>query len=433
MAETRGDRTPSPNPAAAGAGTTAPWEPPHPVVVIGGGFGGLYTALALAARRDPPPVLLVEPNERFVFLPLLYELLSDELRAWEVAPPYASLLASRGIAWLRDRVVSIDAASGSVTTAQGRCLPYSRLVVASGSRSNDFGIPGVGNHALQFRSLADVERLQALVQQLLAQQRPLQRLAIVGAGASGVELACKLADLLQGHAVLELVEQGAELLPEARAFNREQARAALLRRDVRLRTHTRVEAVEAGRVTLQHEPAGGGAANTEHLSVDGVVWTAGVTAAAPAITPTAATDRRGRLLCHPDLSLVQHPHLFALGDVAHVADADGEPLAGTAQVAFQQADVLADNLIRSLAGEPTSPFRWNDLGEMISLGIGEASLTGLGLTLAGSAAYRLRQLTYLGRLPGLPHQLRVAAGWLSDLGRPLFGTGEPARTPPPRP
>ena len=433
MAETSGDRTPFPNPADAGGGNPAPGPPPHPVVIVGGGFGGLYVALALSTRRDPPPVLLVEPNERFVFLPLLYELLSDELRPWEVAPRYASLLASRGIAWLRDRVASIDAAAGTVTTTQGRCLPYSRLVVATGSRANDFGIHGVGEHALQFRSLEDVERLQSLVQQLKAQQRPLQRLAIVGAGASGVELACKLADLLQGHAVLELVEQGAELLPEARAFNREQARAALLRRDVRLRTHTRVEAVEAGRVTLRHEPAGGGAANTEHLSVDGVVWTAGVTVVAPAITHVAAIDRRGRLLCHPDLSLVQHPNLYALGDVAHVADADGEPLPGTAQVAFQQADNLADNLIRSLAGEPTTPFRWNDLGEMISLGIGEASLTGLGLTLAGSAAYRLRQLTYLGSLPGLHHQLRVAAGWLSGLGRPLLATGEPARTPPPRP
>jgi NADH dehydrogenase len=95
----------------------------------------------------------------------------------------------------------------------------------------------------------------------------------------------------------------------------------------------------------------------------------------------------------------------------------------TAQVAFQQADRLAANLLLSLAGEPLQPFRWKDLGEMISLGVGEASLTGMGLTLAGPAAYRIRQVAYLSRLPGLPHQLRVAAGWLSDLGRPLFGAG----------
>ena len=150
-----------------------------------------------------------------------------------------------------------------------------------------------------------------------------------------------------------------------------------------------------------------------------MIWTAGVTVAPPPIEPAASLDDRGRLLCESTLELKQTPGVFAIGDVAHVADADGAPLAATAQVAFQQADCLAENLLRSLEGESLQPFRWKDLGEMISLGIGEASLTGLGVTLAGPAAYRIRQLTYLSRLPGVPHQLRVAAGWLSDLGRPL--------------
>jgi NADH dehydrogenase len=86
-------------------------------------------------------------------------------------------------------------------------------------------------------------------------------------------------------------------------------------------------------------------------------------------------------------------------------------------VAFQQADLLARNLLHSLAEEPLESFLWKDLGEMISLGIGEASLTGMGLTLSGPAAFRLRQVAYLARLPGLPHQLKVAAGWVADLSR----------------
>ncbi|WP_432785769.1 FAD-dependent oxidoreductase [Cyanobium sp. BSA11S] len=265
----------------------------RPVLIAGGGFGGLYTALALASRRHHPPILLVEPQERFLFLPLLYELLSQELRSWEVAPRYDTLLASRGIAWLKDRVSRIDASAGCVHTEQGRQLPYSRLVIATGSRGTSYGIPGVEDLAIPFRSLADVERLQELVQHLRSHPRPLQRLALVGAGPSGVELACKLADLLRGSTVIELIEQGPDLLPQARAFNREQARSALLRRDVRLRTQTRVLGLEPGRLLLSLT-ADNAAGSDESLPVDGVIWTAGVTVAplrsspSPASTPGAA-------------------------------------------------------------------------------------------------------------------------------------------------
>lgn len=401
-----------------------------PVVIVGGGFGGLYTALALAARRQHPPILLIEPNDRFLFLPLLYELLSGELRSWEIAPRYDTLLAGKGVAWLQDRVVRIDTEAARVETAAGRELPYSRLVIATGAQSNSFGIPGVTEHSLGFRTLADVERLQRLIHRLKERARPLQRLAVVGAGASGVELACKLADQLQGRAIVEVIEQGPGLLPQAKAFNREQADRALQRRDVRLRTHTRVEAVEADGLAL-HGPGG-----PEHLSVDGVIWTAGLRFQAPELNPArsnaaatttatttatatpTATDRLGRLICEPTLQLCNHPHVFAVGDIAHVNIEDGDrALPATAQVAFQQADCLAGNLLKSLAEEPLDPFRYQDLGEMMSLGEGEASLTGGGFTLAGAAAFQIRKLAYLTRLPGTSHQLKVAAGWLADWPR----------------
>ncbi|MEX0588611.1 MAG: FAD-dependent oxidoreductase [Cyanobium sp.] len=386
-----------------------------PVVIVGGGFGGLYTALALAGRRQHPPVLLIEPNDRFLFLPLLYELLSGELRSWEIAPRYDTLLAGKGVAWLQDRVERIDADASLVHTAGGRQLPYCRLVVATGAKSNSFGIPGVADHTLGFRTLADVERLQRLISDLRQRAKPLQRLAVVGAGASGVELACKLADQLQGSAILELIEQGPGLLPQAKAFNREQADRALQRRDVRLRTHTRVEAVQPGMLEL-HGPGG-----AEQLSVEAVIWTAGLRFSAPAITPAAAIDRGGRLMCTPSLQLRDQERIFALGDIGHVddhtQDESTKPLPATAQVAFQQADCLAGNLLNSLAGEPLEPFQYNDLGEMMSLGEGEASLTGGGFTLAGAAAFQIRKLAYLARMPGKTHQLKVAAGWLADWQR----------------
>jgi NADH dehydrogenase len=380
----------------------------QPVVVVGGGFGGLSAALQLAASAADVPVILIEPQERFLFLPLLYELLSQELRRWEVAPSYSELLAGKGVVWLRDRVSQIDTAAQQLRTESGQQVSYSQLVLATGGKPTTYGIPGVAEHCLGFRSLADVDRLQQLVQQLKQQQRPLQRLAIVGAGASGVELACKLADLLQGAAVLELIEQGEELLPASRSFNREQAQQALLKRDIRLRTGTRVMAVSATAVSLQRDNS------SETLSCDGVIWTGGVVGSVPEITPALELDRRGRLPCQSDLRVIGADHVFAMGDAALCPDASGDAHPATAQVAYQQASCVAANLLRQRRGEELQPFIWNDLGEMLGLGIGHASLTGMGITLAGAAAFQLRRLAYLARMPGLQHQLRVAGGWLAD-------------------
>ena len=387
-----------------------------PIVIVGGGFGGLYTALALASRAGHPPLLLVEPRDRFVFLPFLYERLSAELPLWQMAPRYVELLAGHGIGWVQDRVLRVDPATRQLDLANGERLHYSRLVLACGARPDSFGIPGVQEHALSFHSLDDVERLRQLVMQLRQRRQPLQRLAVVGAGPSGVELACKLADLLEGSATVELIERGPHCLPQAKAFNRAQAELALQRRDVRLRCHCAVTAVEATTLTLQQDSN----PQPERLSVEAVIWTAGQQGQPP--QGPLPLDGRKRLQCTTALQLDGQPEIFALGDGAAVPHEPALP--ATAQVAFQQAPVLADNLLRSLQGQELLPFQWNDLGEMLSLGVGEASLTGMGLTLAGPSAQQLRRWIYLTRLPGRRLPLQVAAGWLSDWPMAAMGAGK---------
>ena len=398
----------------ADSSTAAPTAAPTAaVIVVGGGFGGLSTALNLASAAGAPPVLLIEPQERFLFLPLLYELLSGELQRWEIAPRYADLLAGRGVAWLQERVVTIDHQRRTLRTDGGRELSWSALVIATGGLPQSYGIPGVVEHSLGFRSLADVERLQELVRRLRLRLRPVQRLAVVGAGASGVELACKLADLLAGAAMVELIEQGPELLPGSKAFNREQAHQALQRRDVRLRTQTRVARVLADGLELQRVDGSAGAA-PERLSCDGVIWSGGVRACVPELIPALPLDDRGRVPCDGTLRVLGSDGLFALGDAAACPlPGGGDQHPATAQVAYQQASCVAANVLHQRRDEPLGTFAWNDLGEMLGLGIGQATLTGMGLTLAGPAAFQLRRLAYLARLPGPGHQLRVAGSWLS--------------------
>ncbi len=378
------------------------------VVVVGGGFAGLTTALALAHNHSTVSVVLVEPQDHFLFTPLLYELLSGELQMWQVAPALDHLISSRGISWIKDKVVSINRQHRCLTTGGGCELHFDRLVLTCGGVLQSFGVPGVADHAIGFRSLADLRRLQKLVQGLQAQPQPLQRLAIVGAGYSGVELACKLADLLPDQVLIELIEQGDAILQGSREFNRQQALSALQHRDVRLRCHSRVQMVAADHLKLLVH------GQREILPCAGVIWTAGLAVEPPRLMPAAMTSAQGQLLCHGDLRLLGDEAIFAGGDVAAVSGQSQESPPATAQVAIQQAPVLAHNVLASLQGEPLKEFHWNDLGEMLSLGCGQATITAKVFTMAGPTAARLREAIYLVRMPGVGHRLAAAAGWVGE-------------------
>ena len=248
-------------------------ETNRPVVIVGGGFAGLTMALKLSRERPRPPIVLVEPRSEFAFLPLLYELLSGELQPWEVAPRYDSLLNSAGIALIQDRVSAVNWQNNELITDAGRRLTYGQLVLATGSQPNDFGVEGVKEHALFFHSLQDVSVLRQHLKQLRSRTRGSENsnvvLAIVGAGATGVELACKVADLAEGRIAVHLIERGDQILPLARAFNREQAQACLKRLGVHCHLNAQVEEVSESLVRFIEN---GTSTTLEH---QGLVWTAG--------------------------------------------------------------------------------------------------------------------------------------------------------------
>ncbi|MAR52409.1 MAG: 3-hydroxyacyl-CoA dehydrogenase [Propionibacteriaceae bacterium] len=376
-----------------------------PIIVVGGGFAGLTTVLALSNQRPRPPLLLIEPRNQFIFLPLLYELLSGEMKTWEVAPSYDSLLQGRRIPHLDDRVISIDTSQRSLKTSRGQTISYSQLVLATGSEPDDFGIPGVKEHAMKFHSLADLPPLKDCIHSLRNQAQE-GALVIVGAGATGVELACKLSDMLERAATIHLVELGDSILPRSKAFNREQAQRALVQRGVKRHLNTRVSSVSASSVQLICDDL------PISLNYEGLIWTAGTKPVLPTLSPTP-TFQRGLLNVDEGLRLTTDPNVVALGDVASHNDADS-PWPRSAQSALQQG-ASAARTIQAIRMEQAIPdFHFQDLGEMLSLGIGDASITGMGLTLAGPLAYRLRRLTYLARMPGLSLGLRSACAWLVD-------------------
>ena len=375
-----------------------------PIIVVGGGFAGLTTALALSNQRPRPPLVLIEPRSQFLFLPLLYELLSGEMKCWEVAPSYDSLLQGRRIPHLKDRVTSINTAQKSLQTSRGQVLNYSQLVLATGSEPDDFGISGVKEHALTFQSLADLPLLKERVLSLRNRASQDGALVIVGAGATGVELACKLSDMLDGAATIHLIELGDSVLSRSRAFNREQAQKALDQRGVQRHLNTRVTSVSANAVQLLQNDS------PQSLNHDGLIWTAGIKPVLPTLIPSP-TRERGLLCVDEGLQLTTDPNVVVLGDVACHQDAD-TPWPRSAQSALQQGAAAARTIQAIRTGKASPSFHFQDLGEMLSLGIGDASITGMGLTLAGPLAYRMRRLTYLARMPGLSLGLRSAGAWL---------------------
>ena len=391
------------------------------ICILGGGFGGLYTALRLAAfpwqGTTPPEIVLVDRGDRFVFLPLLYEVVSGELQSWEIAPPFTEVLAETPVRFIRAAATGIDLAARDIHLTGRPSLRYDYLVLATGVRTLRPNIPGMAERALEFRSLEDAYALDERLRELQASERETIRVAIVGGSYSGVELACKLADRLGERGRLRIVERSDALLQPATAFNREAAQRALEARGVWIDLETQVSAMTESSLTLAHRE------KTDELPVDLIIWTAGTQVPDWVRQLSLPQSDRGQLSVEPTLQVAGHPEIFALGDLALCCDADGQRVPPTAQVAFQQSDFCAWNLWAAIAERPLLPFRYQPLGEMLALGIQDAALTTLGdIKLEGYPAHLLRRLAYLYRMPTLKHQLTVGSNWIAQpLLSPLGG------------
>ncbi|MDB9317436.1 NAD(P)/FAD-dependent oxidoreductase [Nodularia spumigena] len=387
------------------------------ICILGGGFGGLYTALRLSQlpweNDQKPEIVLVDQSDRFIFAPLLYELLTGELQTWEIAPPFEELLQNTGVRFCQAIVSGIDTEQKRVHLQEGTEIAYDRLVLALGGETPLDMVPGAISHAYPFRNITDAYRLEERLRVLEESKAEKIRVAIVGAGYSGVELACKLADRFGERGRFRLIQIGDQILRTSPDFNREAAKKALDAKKVFLDLETKVESVGQDTISLEYKN------QVDTIPVDLVIWTVGTRVAPVVKTLALKQNQRGQITTTPTLQVLEHPEIFALGDLADCCDAEGKQVPATAQVAFQQADYTAWNIWASLSDRPLLPFRYQQLGEMMALGKDNATLTGLGIKLDGSLAYIARRLAYLYRMPTLDHQLKVGFNWLV---RPIIDT-----------
>ena len=413
------------------------------VVVLGGGFGGLYTALRLErldwTRTTKPEVVVVDRGDAFAFKPLLYELVNETMTRDEVAPTFEELLRPTGVRHVRGTVRGFEpdglsetrdgtpcsSSGGTCTLADGTSLTYDYLVLALGTATNDGGVEGARERAIALNGAEDAMKISSALGEAAAAGRR-ARVAVVGGGLSGVELASVVAERLNASpsgGSVDVITPNGRVMSSAPVGQREAATRVLEKagvnvvsgRVLRLSDVNDIDAVStAASVRLADEI---GEERDEVYDI--VCWTIGQRAETPKEWPVATTGAR-KIKTDATLRVNGHSRVYAVGDAssssAEVMNASWNELPSTAQVAFQQADYAAWNIWASMNGRTALPFRYQHLGDMMVLGELDAAVAfPVGdITLEGPAAAALRRLAYLYRMPTDEQRVKIGSKWVQQ-------------------
>jgi len=392
---------------------------PH-VVIVGGGFGGLYAARALAGR--PVRVTLLDRRNHHLFQPLLYQVATAALNPSDIATPLRSILRrAANVTVLLAEVEAVDLAARRLVL-DGDSLDYDALVLAAGAGHSYFGHDDWEPLAPSLKTLEDALEIRRRVlvayeeaerEEDRAEQRALLTSVVIGGGPTGVELAGALAEISREtiardfrvidptKARIVLLEGGPRILAAFPDPLPARAAAALARIGVEVRTGATVTRVTSDAVWL------GG----EQIRARTVLWAAGVAAAPLTRTLGVPLDRAGRVLVERDLSIPGHPEAFAIGDLCSLTAEDGRPLPGLAPVALQQGRAAARNVLHRQAGEPTEPFHYRDRGSMATIGRAAAVAVVGPLRLSGLLAWLAWLFVHITFLIGFRNRFLVLFEW----------------------
>jgi len=402
---------------------------PHRIVIVGGGFGGLYAAKAL--RGQDADITLIDRHNYHLFQPLLYQVATGSLSPGEIAAPLRAILRKqRNVrVWLGE-AVSIDPTARNLILADGS-VPYDSLILACGARNHYFGNDAWQAPAPGLKSLEDaMEVRRKVLYAFEAAERetdPALRHAwltfvIVGAGPTGVELAGAFAEIAHDtlrsdfrsinpeEAQIFLVEYADRVLTTFPENLSAAAGKSLERLGVRIRTKVKVTEIDQEGVTLSVAGA------SERVDSRTVIWAAGVAPSAfgeiLAKCTGAQLDRQGRVIVESDLTLAGHPEIFVIGDLAHSTDpGSATPLPGVAPVAMQQGAYVAHAIVSRLRGQTVTPFRYHNKGNLAVIGraSGVADFGWGGFH--GLVAWLLWLFVHLMFLAGFQNRLLVFLRW----------------------
>jgi NADH dehydrogenase len=389
-------------------------------VIVGGGFGGLYAARAL--RNVPVQVTLLDRRNYHLFQPLLYQVATAALSPGDIASPIRWILRhQKNVEVLLADARRIDSGRRTIVLADAE-MPYDFLILATGATHAYFGHDEWRQPAPGLKTLEDALEIRRRV--LLAYERaeresdPARREAmltfvVIGGGPTGVELAGALAEISRqslardfrhfdpGSARIILVEAGPAILTAFPESLREAAREHLATLGVEVRTGSVVSGVADGRVE-----AGGSTINAAT-----VLWAAGVAASPVGASLGVPTDRAGRVIVQPDLTIAEHPEIFVIGDLASFTGPDGKPLPGVAQVAIQMGKHAARNISRALDRQPYQPFVYRNLGNMATIGRASAIADFGWLRLKGWIGWLAWLFVHIMNLIGFRNRVVVLVQW----------------------
>ena len=394
---------------------------PSRVVVIGAGFGGFSAAKSLA--RGPFQVTLIDRYNYHLFQPLLYQVATATLAPSDIATPIRDEFRRKpSIRVMLANVSAIDGDRNEVI-AEGERIPFDYLIVATGVRQSYFGHDGWAPVAPGLKGIDDAINLRGRI--LLAferaeiesdpeERRRLLNFVIIGGGATGVELAGAIAELARRglssdfraidprSARIVLVEAGPRVLSQFDDSLSRSAQAALEKLGVEVRVGTEVTGCDELGISM----------GSERIESRTVIWAAGVEASPAGQWLGADTDRAGRIKVAADLSLPGRPHIFAIGDTASCAGADGRPLPGVAPVAKQQGAYVARVIAARARGNEVSPFRYKDYGMLATIGRKHAVVEMGDMKLSGFPAWLLWCFAHIYFLIGYRNRLIVMLNWI---------------------
>jgi len=402
------------------------------ILIIGGGFGGIYTAMTLEKllKHDPNvEVGLISKENYLVFQPMLPEVISGSIGIVDTIAPIRRLCPKTNL-YTRE-VESIDLKSKTVTMSAGFRprpfqLEYDHLVVAVGNITSFAGQPGLSEHALPFKYIGDALALRNHVIHALEEadvegdrdlRRALLTFVVAGGGFSGVEAVAELNDFVRKAARsfrrinrneirVVLLHAGALILPELTESLAQFAQKLLRRRGVEIRLNTKLAGATGESALLE---------NNERIPTKTLVSTVPA-APNPLVANLSCKKEKGRIVVNKHLEVVGCPGVWALGDCAWVVDQETwQPCPPTAQHATRQAACLAKNLVAALHGTEQQPFSFKALGKLASLGHRSAVAEVFGVKVSGFLAWLLWRGIYLMKLPGFDRKLRVATDWFLEL------------------